>query len=117
VARAGKTGASGGTSGSRMDRAKQKARPFVWLRSGRAIPSPSARRGLAALAPRAKVGQTVGCSTFTRGAKPATRRVADGDGMTRPREVRAYAPPENHPTGTVKGQGKARGNSGNGRRT
>ena len=28
-----------------------------------------------------KVVQTVGCSTFTRGAKPATRRVADGERM------------------------------------
>jgi hypothetical protein len=37
--------------------------------------------GLDDLAPRAKVVQTVGCSTFTRGAKPATRRVADGERM------------------------------------
>ena len=36
---------------------------------------------LADLAPRAKVVQTVGCSTFTRGAKPATRRMADGERM------------------------------------
>ena len=28
-----------------------------------------------------KVVQTVVCSTFTRGAKPATRRVADGERM------------------------------------
>ena len=49
------------------------------------ILSPSARTGLADLAPRAKVGQTVGCSTFTRGAKPATQRVADGERMN-PRE-------------------------------
>jgi hypothetical protein len=34
--------------------------------------SPSARTGLADLAPRAKVVQTVVCSTFTRGVKPAT---------------------------------------------
>jgi hypothetical protein len=33
------------------------------------------------LAPRAKVVQTVVCSTFTPGAKPATRRVADGERM------------------------------------
>ena len=33
------------------------------------------------MAPRAKVVQTVVCSTFTRGAKPATRRVADGERM------------------------------------
>jgi hypothetical protein len=36
---------------------------------------------LADLARRAKVVQTVGCSTFTRRAKPATRRVADGERM------------------------------------
>ena len=36
---------------------------------------------LADLAPRAKVVQTVVCSTFTRGAKPATRKVADGERM------------------------------------
>jgi hypothetical protein len=28
-----------------------------------------------------KVVQTVGCSTFTHGAKPTTRRVADGERM------------------------------------
>ena len=39
---------------------------------------------LADLAPRAKVVQTVVCSTFTRGAKPATRRVADGERMNPP---------------------------------
>ena len=49
---------------------------------------------LADLAPRAKVVQTVVCSTFTRGAKPATRRVADGERMNprgrvaRPRRYR-----------------------------
>jgi hypothetical protein len=37
------------------------------------------------LASRAKVVQTVVGSTFTRGAKPATRRVADGERMN-PRE-------------------------------
>ena len=36
---------------------------------------------LADLAPRAKVVLTVVCSTFTRGAKPATRKVADGERM------------------------------------
>ena len=56
------------------------------------ILSPSARTGLADLAPRAKVGQTVGCSTFTRGAKPATRRVADGERMNPQGKERAYAP-------------------------
>jgi hypothetical protein len=37
------------------------------------ILSPSARTGLADLPPRVKVGQKVGCSTFTRGGRPATR--------------------------------------------
>jgi len=36
---------------------------------------------LQALAPRAKVVQTVVCSTFARKAKPATRRVADSERM------------------------------------
>jgi hypothetical protein len=52
--------------------------------SGRGRSSSSRRRPgqvLADLAPRAKVVQTVVCSTFTRGAKPATRRVADGERM------------------------------------
>jgi hypothetical protein len=47
---------------------------------------------LADLAPRAKVVQTVGCSTFTRGAKPATRRVADGERMNPQGKRGAYAP-------------------------
>jgi hypothetical protein len=55
------------------------------------IPSPSARTGLADLALRAKVVQTVVCSTFTRRAKPATQRVADGEGMN-PGKGGAYAP-------------------------
>jgi len=54
-------------------------------------PLASARTGLADLAPRAKVGQTVGCSTFIRGAKPATRRVADGERMNPQGKERAYA--------------------------
>ena len=62
----------------------------VWLMRG-FILSPSARTGLADLAPRAKVGQTVGCSTFIRGAKPATRRVADGERMNPQGKERAYA--------------------------
>jgi hypothetical protein len=44
------------------------------------------------LAPRAKVVQTVGCSTFTRGAKPATRRVADGERMNPQGKGGAFAP-------------------------
>ena len=47
---------------------------------------------LADLAPRAKVVQTVVCSTFTRGAKPATRRVADGERMNPQGKGGAYAP-------------------------
>jgi hypothetical protein len=53
---------------------------------------------LADLAPRAKVVQTAVCSTFTRGAKPATRRVADGERMN-PREgwrVRANTRDDEH---------------------
>jgi hypothetical protein len=63
-----------------MDREVQKQPLSVWLRKG-FILGPLARTGLADSAPRVKVGQTVGCSTFTRGAKPATRRVADGERM------------------------------------
>ena len=44
------------------------------------------------LAPRAKVVQTVVCSTFTRGAKPATRRVADGERMNPSGKGGAFAP-------------------------
>jgi hypothetical protein len=47
---------------------------------------------LADLAPRAKVVQTVVCSTFTRGAKPATRKVADGERMNPQGKGGAYAP-------------------------
>src|SRR5689334_9791736 len=63
-----------------MDRVVQE-QPLSVLAEAGVILSPSARTGLADLAPEAKVGQTVGCSTFTRGAKPATRRVADGERM------------------------------------
>jgi hypothetical protein len=35
--------------------------------------------------------QTVGCSTFTRGAEPATRRAADGERMNPRRRVRVRA--------------------------
>jgi len=44
------------------------------------------------LALRAKVVQTVVCSTFTRGAKPATRRVADGERMNPQGKGGAFAP-------------------------
>ena len=75
-----------------MDREVQERTTVrVWLRC-EFILSPSARTGLADLAPRAKVVQTVVCSTFTRGAKPATRRVADGERMNPQGKGGAYAP-------------------------
>ena len=57
--------------------------------------SPSRHRPgqvLADLASWAKVVQTVGCSTFTHEAKPATRRVADGERMNPRGKGGAYAP-------------------------
>ena len=47
---------------------------------------------LADLASQAKVVQTVVCSTFTREAKPATRRVADGERMNPQGKGGAFAP-------------------------
>jgi hypothetical protein len=47
---------------------------------------------LADLALWAKVVQTAGCSTFTHGAKPATRRVADGERMNPQGKSGAFAP-------------------------
>ena len=44
------------------------------------------------MAQRAKVVQTVVCSTFTRGAKPATRRVAVGERMNPRGRGGAFAP-------------------------
>ena len=44
------------------------------------------------MALRAKVVQTVVCSTFTHRAKPATRRVADGERMNPQGKGGAYAP-------------------------
>ena len=55
------------------------------------ILSPAARTGLADWAHRAKVIQTVGCSTFTRWAKLATRKVADGERMNTGKEWRVRA--------------------------
>jgi hypothetical protein len=75
-----------------MDREVQELPPSVLGWEWMFILSPSARTGLADLAPRAKVGQTVGCSTFTRGAKPATRRVADGERMNPQGKGGAFAP-------------------------
>jgi hypothetical protein len=60
------------------------------------ILAPSARTGLADLAPGVKVVQTVVCSTFTPGAKPAPRRVADGERMNPPRECAFAQIPEDH---------------------
>src|SRR5690348_15558030 len=64
---------------------------IVWLMQG-FILSPSARTVLADLTLRAKVVQTVVCSTFTRRAKPATRRVADGERMNPQGKGGAFAP-------------------------
>ena len=83
--------ASGGASGSRMDREAQEHRLPVLAGVG-FILSPSARTGLADLAPWAKVVQTMGCSTFTHGAKPATRRVADDERMNLQGNGGAFAP-------------------------
>jgi hypothetical protein len=60
------------------------------------ILAPSARTGLAGLAPGVKVVQTVVCSTFTPGAKPAPRRVADGESMNPPRECAFAQIPGDH---------------------
>jgi hypothetical protein len=54
---------------------------------------------LADLAPRAKVVQTVVCSSFTRGAKPATRRVADGERMNPQGKGGAFAPEDDEHQG------------------
>jgi hypothetical protein len=64
--------ASGGASGSRMDREVQE-QPLPVLAEAGIHPRHRPGQVLADLAPRAKVVQTVVCSTFTRGAKPATR--------------------------------------------
>jgi len=80
--------ASGVASGSRMGQEVQKQPPSVPGWGVGVILSPSARTGLADLALQPKVGQTVGCSTFTCEAKPATRRVADGERMN-PRDESA----------------------------
>ena len=75
-----------------MDReAQERATVSVWLRQGFTL-SPSARTGLADLAPRAKVGQTVGCSTFTHGAKPATQEGGRRREDEPPGRGGAYAP-------------------------
>jgi hypothetical protein len=74
-----------------MDRVVQE-QPLSGLAEAVVTLSPSTRTGLADLAPRAKLGQTVGCSTFIRGAKPATRRVADGERMKPTGKGGAFAP-------------------------
>ena len=63
---------------------------------GRAIPPPSARRGLAGHPRPVQVVRPARRSTCTGREWPAPRRVADGDGMTRPGQKCAYAPQENH---------------------
>jgi hypothetical protein len=64
----------------------------VWLRWWGSSSRHRPGQVLADLASRAKVVQTVGCSTFTRGAKPATRRVADGERMNPQGKGGAFAP-------------------------
>jgi hypothetical protein len=56
------------------------------------ILSPSARTGPSRLGPAGEGRSDSGCSTFTRRAKPATRRVADGERMNPPGKGGAYAP-------------------------
>ena len=85
-------GASGRASGSRMDREVQGHPLSVFGWGGNSSSRHRPGQVLADLAPRAKVVQTVGCSTFTRGAKPATRRVADGERMNPQGKGGAYAP-------------------------
>lgn len=85
-----------------------RRQPLLWLGCGRAIPPPSARAGLAGHARPVQVVRPVGRSTCTGRAWPAPRRVADGDGMTRPGEKCAYAPSGKPPAGTGKGTGKQR---------
>ena len=77
-----------------------RRQPCLWLRSGRAIPSPSARRGLADHSRPVQVVRPAGRSTCTGREWPAPRGVADGDGMTRPGQECAYAPRKNHPEST-----------------
>ena len=91
-----------GHSGSR--------RPLLWLGCGCAIPSPSARRGLADHSRPVQVVRPAGRSTCTARKWPAPRRVADGDGMTRPGQECAYAPRKNHSAGTCKAQENGGGN-------
>jgi hypothetical protein len=65
-----------------MDREVRKGPHCQCLTEVGGILAPSARTGLADSAPGVKVVQTVVCSTFTPGAKPATRRVATASGWT-----------------------------------
>ena len=73
--------ASGGASGSRMDREVQEQPVSVLGWGGDSSSRHRPGQVLADLAPWAKVVQTVVCSTFAHGAKPATRWVADGERM------------------------------------
>ena len=83
---------------------------------GRAIPSPSARRGLADHPRPVQVVRPAGRSTCTGRERPAPRRVADGDGMTRPGQECAYAPRENHRRASVKARENGVSNDSTGRR-
>jgi hypothetical protein len=88
---------------------------LAWLGwGGRAIPSPSARRGLADHPRPVQVVRPAGRSTCTGREWPAPRRVADGDGMTRPGQECAYAPRKT--TGTCKTQGNRGDNGRSGRK-
>jgi hypothetical protein len=82
-----------------MDREVQEEPPSVLAEACGSSSRHRPGQVLADLAPRAKVVQTVGCSTFTRGAKPATRRVADGERMN-PRERGGAFAPMQETTGT-----------------
>ena len=78
---------------------------------GRAIPPPSARHGLADRPRPVQVVRPAGRFTCTGRERPAPRRVADGDGMTRPRrEVRVRAPGKTTLTSTSKNSGNGDGN-------
>jgi hypothetical protein len=104
VMQADKNSASGGTSGSRMDRAKRRKEPFAGLGFGRVVPSPSARRRLADHPRPVQVVRPAGRSTCTGRERPAPRKVADSDGMTRPGRACAYAPRKTIRQGTGKAQ-------------
>ena len=75
-----------------MDREVQERPLSVLVEVGGSSSRHRPGQVLADLALRAKVVQTVVCSTFTRRAKPATRRVADGERMNPQGKGGAFAP-------------------------